>query len=736
MATEGFFNKLFSSAADGAKRALRDPSVDKWLTEIEMAQKREKQYRSEARRALGIYEMATKDAEADKPTYNILYSNTETLSPALYNNKPRPVVQRRFKTGDPTNGAAAKVMQRTLEYLVKCREPDYSTFDELQQNAVTQALVPGRGVSRFKYKPTITQVPQEAESGQEDVQEGGEYSERVDYETICGEEWDWDRVYFGFAATWATVPWVAFEHFWSREEAIENLGEETGSAIEATASPEDGDKNDKVPADSKGATFCHVYEIWDKRTKKVIFISPGFQKPLKEVDDPARLELFFHMPKPLCFLQKVSSSVPQVLYLMYEEQARELNSISRRIINITKALKVRGFYDSTVAGLDQLLTKPDNTLLPAANVAAFLGQGGKSLDNAIWLMPIEGLVAVLQQLYTARAQCIQTIYQITGIADVMRGASAASETLGAQKIKEAWGTMRLKRMQKEVQRYARDSLTIMAELVANNFSIQTLQQMTGLKFPTAAEKQQAQMAFQAQQAQAMMQQQQMGGMEPAMMQGQPPAQAPAQPPQQPQPPAILAQPSWEEILAVLQNDLLRNFSIDIETNSTIDAEATEDKEQVAEFMNAFAQLVNGVSPLVQEGFMPWDVAKDLMLATVQRFRFGQEIEDKLRDLPPPEQKPDPAQQKVEAEMKRDERRFELDQQDRQGDVEARKAEAATKAEIARITLETAKRKAAMDERKMMLEEQLAQARFDREMMQLKMQAMMPQQPQQPQPGAQ
>jgi hypothetical protein len=43
------------------------------------------------------------------------------------------------------------------------------------------------------------------------------------------------------------------------------------------------------------------------------------------------------------------------------------------------------------------------------------------------------------------------IFQLTGIADIMRGSSQASETLGAQEIKQAWGTMRLKRMQKEVQ---------------------------------------------------------------------------------------------------------------------------------------------------------------------------------------------------------------------------------------------------------------------------------------------
>jgi hypothetical protein len=116
------------------------------------------------------------------------------------------------------------------------------------------------------------------------------------------------------------------------------------------------------------------------------------------------------------------------------------------------------------ADLERLMDADDNQLVPAESGSSLAAE--KGLQNAIWMMPLEMLVASLQQLLMAREQCKQTIYEITGIADIMRGQTNASETLGAQEIKEGWGKLRLKRLQKEVQRYARDLLRMMLEIAA------------------------------------------------------------------------------------------------------------------------------------------------------------------------------------------------------------------------------------------------------------------------------
>jgi O-acetyl-ADP-ribose deacetylase (regulator of RNase III) len=96
-------------------------------------------------------------------------------------------------------------------------------------------------------------------------------------------------------------------------------------------------------------------------------------------------------------------------------------------------------------------------------------------------------------------------------------------------------------------------------------------------------------------------------------------------------------PSWEELIAVLQNDTQRNYRIDIETNSTVDAEATEDKQDISELLNAMSQFLNGIGPMVKDGTMPFDVAQGILLAIVRRYRFGPELEDQLKKMKAPEQ---------------------------------------------------------------------------------------------------
>lgn len=637
--------KSLTGATDTAKA---DPKVQEWRKELDDARKRMKDFRKNASRVVKLYE----GGKAEESPFNILYSNTETLAPALYNNLPRPVVQRRFKDEDPLGKIASDVTRRSLEFLIDNELGTYTPFDDLMSQAVLEALVPGWGVTRFKYDAGFTEVEETAEGpdGGEEPAEGA-VEEAVEYETVCGESVPWDRFLHGYAKQWKDVPWVAFEHFMTREELIKNFGDNLGRRIPLTVSGKenssnevDGETEGKL-TDAEGVTLAHVFEIWDKDSRTVYFLASGYHEGfVKTAEDPLELSGFFPMPQPLALFPKISSLIPVPLYLMYEEQAKELNRVTVRINKIVQALKVRGFYDSTLEGLDKVLSAEDNVLIAAENVAAM--QQGQTLEKAIWLMPLEKLISVLQQLYVQRQQIKQVIYEITGISDILRGASVASETATAQNIKNQWGTLRLKRAQKHVSRYVRDCLRIMAEIAMTKFSQATLAQMTGLQLPTAEQKQQAQMAMQQLQMQAQM------------------AQATGQQP--PAPPAGLEQalqlPSWEEIMAVLADDMQRSYRIDLETNSTVDAEATEDKQNMGEFLNAVAQFMNGVGPLVQQGVMSFDVAKSILLAVTRRYRFGPEVEDSLKKMsaPPPPQDADAGKQKAEMELMAAEHKMKLE----------------------------------------------------------------------------
>ena len=656
-----------ASATDGKKLAA---FVSAWLEEIKDSKEREKDFRKIGKEVSELYEAE----DNEKAPYNILFSNTETLAPAVYNSLPRPLVKRRFRDADPMGKAACLLGQRTLEFLIDTDLMNSETYDEAMQRAVLHALVPGRGVTRFKYQAEFSQLPAKADSDEnteaEGEEEASEPAEKVETELVVSESVSWDKVHFGYAKKWPEVPWVCFECDMTRQELVDNFGEEVGSKVELVKPEETKEGGD---SDQKGVELATVYEVWDKVKREIIFLSPGLpEAPLRKKADPIKLSGFFPMPKPLTFTAKINSMTPVALYQFYRQQAEELNIITTRITKIIRALKVRGFYDSTIEGLDKVMQAEDNILVPAENVAAL--QQGQTLEKAIFLMPIDKLVGVLQQLYAQRQQVKSVIFEITGIADIMRGSSVASETLGAQEIKNRWGTLRLKKAQKAVSTYARDSLRIMLELAVKRCSPETLKSMTGLPFPTEAQKQQAQ---------ALAQRQLMYAQSAAAPSPTPPAAegSPAPAPQLQLPPEIqklLELPTIESLQALLRDDLQRAFRVDVETNSTVDTEATEDKQDMAEVMNAISQFLNGVAPAVSQGFLPFEAAKALLIGIVKIFRFGDDVEEILQSAQPPQpqaqEPPDPTKSpeylQQQAQITQQQQAMELQKMQRESEIAA------------------------------------------------------------------
>lgn len=680
---------------DAARKA--EALVNKCTKELQASLKREKDFRKDGWRFVKMYEAQQKDQNQ----FNILFSNTETLAPALYNNTPRPVVQRKFKDADPLGAAAAKAGQRILEHLIDDGMSEYATFDELMKSAVLEAVVPGRGVTRFKYDAKFeklenvkaAEAAEAAEGGEDDTSDEPdpnlESVEKVSYEAVCGEEVPWDRVTFGYAKKWKDVPWVCFDHFMTEKDLEENFGA-IAHQVECkgvSTNLDDEDQREKSD-DMEGVNGCWVHEFWDRRDRSVTFFTTNYPAaPLKRLEDPLTLSGFFPMPRPFQLVAKISSMTPVALYKLYEEQAKELNRISARILALIDMCKVRGMYDATVQGIEKVLGADEGDLVPAENVNAL--QQGQTLDKSLWLVPIEKVVQVLQQLYVERQQCKQVIFEIIGLADIMRGSSQASETLGAQELKNQWGGLRLKRHQKEIARYARDSLRIMLEIAVTKLSEETLQAMTGLPYPTGMEKQQ--LTAQLQQAQ------QLGQQIPPQIQ------------------EISQMPSWTEILNILRSDLTRSYRIDIETNSTVDLEATEDKTQITDLLAAISQFLQGVGPLVQQGVMPFELTRDMLLSIVRRFRFGPELEEQLMKMQAPPPQDNGEKEKAAAEQAMKKQDHDLAMQKANMDLQAKQADQERADRLAVMEMEFKEREHAMRmrelDRKAAIDEAAAEAKL-------------------------
>jgi hypothetical protein len=595
-----------------------------FLNEIDAARKREKDYQKDGKRICELYTAQKKNPFA------ILYSNTETLLPALYSAVPRPVVQRRFKDEDRLGKLAATAGQRGLEFLVDTNMDGYETYDDGVRSAVLSALLPGRGITCVKYEHDTQEVTPDgaaAAAGPVPVK---------NWESVCVDSQPWDRFFHGYAKKWSKVPWIAYELHLDRDEATKlGIAETVLREIkfvkgeQSDKSDDQTDKNDDEEnvGERKTALF---YQVWDKDGgRKIRYICPQYKADFCAVlDDTLGLSGFFNCPKPLQFVEGVQDLCPVPLYRLYEDQAEEVNDLTRRIRKLIKAIKARGVYDSSMGTeIKNILDSEEGDLVPSETASSLAYE--KGIDNAIWMWPVEKLIVVLKELYVAREAAKAVIYEITGISDIIRGSTVASETATAQEIKTQWGTLRLKRLQKEVQRYARDLLRMMLDVAAQKFDERTWAQMTGLPFATTEQFQSAQAIAAAMQA--------MG----------------QQIDQQTQ--ATLAMPLWSDVLKLLRDDMQRAYRIDIESNSTVEPEATEDQKMIAEVMNALAQYLNGIAPLVQSGALPFEAAQSMMLAIVRRFRFGPEIEDYVKAMKPPAP-PDDGKQRRKSSRSRPRRR--------------------------------------------------------------------------------
>ena len=691
-----------------------------WTNELAAARKREEDYRKHGTAILERYDGRT-------PTpFNILYSNTETMAPALYSRVPVPVVARRFKDEDPLGKAAAQAGQRLLAFLLDTNLAGEETFDNVMTAAVMNALLPGRGESVVKYDAQFLE-PAEHDEGPESAEmpEPDEPAPVLQSELVRCESVQWDRVLYGYAKTWAKIPWIAYEQDIDKDEATRLFGEQIADQLtytdaESKPNEESKEKEDKQQFPKGGQKTCRIYQIWDKHGGKTVkyFCEQYKSGLLKEESDPLGLTGFYPCPKPLYFVEKVYSTTPTALYTLYEEQARELNELTRRIKNVTKAIKAKGVYDGSLGGdIKKILEADDNEFVPADSAATMAEKG---FDDAIWFMPVEKLIVVLRELYAAREQCKQVIYEITGISDILRGSSKASETLGAQEIKMQWGTLRLKNKQSEVQRYAKDLLRIMLELAASKLSEESWSRMTGLPFLVSAKYAELTAIANALQAQV---QQQMVMTAPQSGQPSPPPSPQMQQLQQVQ--QQLQAPQWSQVLQLLQDDLQRAYRIDIETNSTVEADAVDDQKQIQEAMATMGQLLNGLTPLVTSGSLPFEAAKSFMLAVVRRYRFGTEIEDYIRAMQPPTPPEQASQQQamqqqmeqIQAQLAQAQQQIALRQQDAEAAIQKKQMDAEMQAMQRELALAKQEAELDIERQRFQAEQALAQ---QRQQMQAKM----------------
>lgn len=604
---------------------VEKPSAEKieyqdWLTRIKAREKKFKEgWWKVAEEAVKLYNEERYDDKKDAANpYNILYSNTEVLKPSLYSATPKPDVRGRF-VENPVS-PLTKLVEHFLIVFSDPSNPGEESLDAAMDENVTSALVAGMGFIRIRSYPDRP-VP------------------------LCPEAGHYKGLIWPAGRKWTKLPWIAFRHEMRKGEIFSqfNISKEDRVKLVRAETPEgsDSDPDQKEPSD----VFI-VYELWKKEDKEVCYLCEEWEPLLlAEEEDPLKLQGFYPTPGPLVMTKKAGSLNPTPLYQYYRNQAEELNRVTVRLNKVLAAIKVRGAYNAQLGEDMQKIVGDDdmeNTLV-AAKESMMLAQNG-GFDRHIWLLPIEKLIEVASKLYEARMQIKQVIYEITGLSDIIRGSSIASETATAQNLKNKWGSIRLRDMQKSVAGYVRDLYRLTVDAGAKNIPAEKWKQITQAPLPLKAEQEAARARLQQLAVQIQTQ----------MAIAQASGQQPQQPPQPP--PELLAAakgPNLEELLASIQSDANRTFTINVQSDSTVDLDTATDKAEVSEFMNAMGQLLAGLQPLATLGPTGLNAGKEILIAVCSRFKFGLSIIDSLKALQPPPPAatgPTPEQEKAQKEI--------------------------------------------------------------------------------------
>lgn len=598
--------------------------ASRWTGQLDLAKQADKDWIERGSKIVKRFRDDRDGIAAGERRFNILWSNIRTLLPAVYSRKPRAEVSRRYKDSDPVARVASTILERAIQFEID----EYSDFDSALKNVTLDRLLPGRGVAWVRFEPAESSAPAAApgqdEEGAEPIAEEAnepQISDDVDndleFETSPTDYVFWQDFRHSPARTWEEVTWVARRVYMAREEGVKRFGKDFNS-VPLSHEPmgldqmkKDGASQSMLDAQKK----AKVWEIWDKADKTVCWVAEGCGMALDCRPDPFGLVEFFPCPKPLYATTSTDSLVPVPDYIQYQDQAREIDQLTQRIALLVKAVKVVGVYDSSQSGVQRMLMEGvDNTLIPVDNWAAFGEKQG--LKGTVDFLPLDMVINALQALYVARDALKQIIYEVTGLSDIIRGTSVASETATAQGIKSQFASLRLKETQGEIARFASDLLRIKAQMMTNLYRPQTLVAMSGIE-------------------------------------GTPDAQM------------------IPQAMQLLASRVTRTFRIQVAADSMIELDEQGEKQDRLEFLTAAGGFLKEAVPLAQQGPEAAKLAGELLMFGVRSFKAGAQIESAfdalMQSVENPQQQqqeppPDPAMLKVQGDQQIAQSRMQLDQQ--------------------------------------------------------------------------
>lgn len=557
--------------------------------------------------------------------FNLFWASMEVVKPSIYSRPPIPVVTPAFKDRNPVKRVAADMLERTA-----IANFGITDINQVMLGARDDLALNERGVVWLSY-----------EDGKE---------EKVCIEHLHRRDFGHDS-----ARSWAEVDKV-WRHAWlSREEARERFESISGDLYSLANYTDHPDKQsvDDIEWSEGKAKFT---EVWCKSENKVVWVTENVDTVLDEDEPHLKLKGFFPCPKPAYGTVERGSLKPVPSFVYIQTQLEGINTLTQRIHDLIDKLVVKGIIPSgTDVGdaVEKAYREVDaaHMLIPVPSLSM---SGANSLVE--WL-PIEQVANTILAAVQARRELIGNVQEILGIADIMRGDTDAQETLGAQQLKAQYGSIRVRDRVNELVRLAKDTVEIMAEIVAEEFSFDTLLTMSQMELPTNAEiKKQLKLLQDASEKElkALADQAEQAAMSPQAQENPQAIEQQFQQAQQqviekyaPQVQKLQTAVTQEQVKDLIRDNKTRCFVFDIETDSTIYPDEQAAKQASSELAQALGNSLPIVQSMIQMGGA--DAAGELIKEILAPYRPSRtflgaldELIDRIKDNPAPGQGTDEA----------------------------------------------------------------------------------------------
>lgn len=409
---------------------------------------------------------AGEDEQLRLSKLNLFHSNVTTLTAMLYGNTPKAEVSRTF--ADPKDDVArvaAEIITRMINQDIEQAGQDQIS---VLQNVLQDRLLPGVGSARVRYEHKS-----ESKTTPAILDDSGNEVAPAINEDIITDEWvdidyiHWKDLLWSPARTYSEIRWKAYRSYLSKENFTKRFGEEKVKLVSFTSK---GNLHDDKTVGQKGPVNpeVEVWEIWDKTKREVLWFVKGSKEVLDVLPDTLELDSFFPDPPPLIANATTSKFMPKSDYEISQDLYREIDYLQTRISILTEACKLVGVYDKANEGIKRLFKEGfENDLIPIDNWASFSEKGG--LEGAISWVPLEEVVNTISVLTDKQNEKIQQLYQITGMSDILRGASQPYEAAATSKEKVKYASIRVQALQDEFARFASDLQSLKMEIIQKHF---------------------------------------------------------------------------------------------------------------------------------------------------------------------------------------------------------------------------------------------------------------------------